>query len=83
MGRCEVCGNDYDKTFEVTAAGVQHVFDSSNAPSTGWRRSANTVPARSSATASRSKAGSSVAPTAARDVTGTQELADRVGASHG
>ncbi len=28
MGRCEVCGNDYDKTFEVTAAGARHVFDS-------------------------------------------------------
>lgn len=28
MARCEVCGNDYDKTFEVTAAGRRHVFDS-------------------------------------------------------
>jgi hypothetical protein len=25
---CEVCGNDYDKSFEVIAAGERHVFDS-------------------------------------------------------
>lgn len=28
MAQCEVCGNDYDKAFEVTAAGVTHTFDS-------------------------------------------------------
>ena len=28
MPVCEVCGNDYDKAFEVTAAGARHVFDS-------------------------------------------------------
>jgi Rieske Fe-S protein len=28
MARCEVCGNEYDKTFEVVAAGYRHVFDS-------------------------------------------------------
>lgn len=28
MGQCEVCGNEYDKTFEVIAAGERHVFDS-------------------------------------------------------
>ncbi len=28
MSRCEVCGNDYDKTFEVIMAGERHVFDS-------------------------------------------------------
>ncbi len=29
MGRCEVCGNEYDKAFEVVEAdGGQHVFDS-------------------------------------------------------
>ena len=26
--RCEVCGNEYDKAFEVTIAGQAHVFDS-------------------------------------------------------
>jgi hypothetical protein len=25
---CEVCGNDYDKAFEVVAAGEHHTFDS-------------------------------------------------------
>ncbi len=28
MAVCEVCKNDYDKTFEVIAAGHRHVFDS-------------------------------------------------------
>ena len=28
MARCEMCGNDYDKSFEITAAGAKHVFDS-------------------------------------------------------
>ncbi len=27
-GQCEVCGNDYDKAFELVAAGKRHVFDS-------------------------------------------------------
>ena len=28
MARCEVCGNVYDKSFEVVAAGARHTFDS-------------------------------------------------------
>lgn len=28
MARCESCGNEYDKTFEVIQAGTPHVFDS-------------------------------------------------------
>ena len=28
MAQCEVCGNDYDKAIEVTAAGQTHTFDS-------------------------------------------------------
>jgi hypothetical protein len=28
MATCEVCGNQYDKTFEVIMAGETHVFDS-------------------------------------------------------
>ena len=28
VGNCEVCGNQYDKAFEVIAAGAHHVFDS-------------------------------------------------------
>jgi hypothetical protein len=28
MASCEVCGNDYDKSFEVVLAGESHVFDS-------------------------------------------------------
>jgi hypothetical protein len=27
-GTCEVCGNQYDKVFEVMVAGAHHVFDS-------------------------------------------------------
>jgi hypothetical protein len=28
MAQCDVCGNDYDKAFEVKAAGRTHTFDS-------------------------------------------------------
>jgi Rieske Fe-S protein len=28
MAVCEVCGNDYDKSFEVVQRGETHVFDS-------------------------------------------------------
>lgn len=28
MPECEVCGNEYDKSFEVILAGQKHVFDS-------------------------------------------------------
>lgn len=28
MAQCEVCGNEYDKSFEVVAAGARHIFDS-------------------------------------------------------
>ncbi len=27
-GTCEVCGNEYDKAFEISMAGKRHVFDS-------------------------------------------------------
>lgn len=28
MAACEVCGNDYDKAFEVSQDGATHTFDS-------------------------------------------------------
>lgn len=28
MAACEVCGNDYELAFQVTAAGYTHTFDS-------------------------------------------------------
>jgi hypothetical protein len=28
VGRCEVCGNEYDKAMQITVAGATHVFDS-------------------------------------------------------
>jgi hypothetical protein len=28
MPECEVCGNDYDKAFQVTIGGESHTFDS-------------------------------------------------------
>ena len=27
MAKCEMCGNDYDKSFEVVMNGESHVFD--------------------------------------------------------
>jgi hypothetical protein len=28
MPRCDVCGNDYDKAFQVSVGGATHTFDS-------------------------------------------------------
>ena len=28
MAKCELCGNDYDKAFEVVMAGKSHTYDS-------------------------------------------------------
>jgi len=28
MNRCEVCGNEYDKTMEILVNGISHYFDS-------------------------------------------------------
>lgn len=28
MPKCDLCGNSYDKTFDVTMAGVSYTFDS-------------------------------------------------------
>ena len=28
MGQCETCGNEYDKSFEISMNGVIHTFDS-------------------------------------------------------
>ncbi len=28
MARCELCGNDYDKSFQVMQGGTAHTFDS-------------------------------------------------------
>jgi hypothetical protein len=28
MAKCEVCGNDYDKSFELIQSGTSHTFDS-------------------------------------------------------
>jgi hypothetical protein len=28
MAQCEVCGNEYDKTMEITRDGEKHTFDS-------------------------------------------------------
>jgi hypothetical protein len=28
MAQCEVCGNDYDKSFQILMAGQSHTFDS-------------------------------------------------------
>jgi hypothetical protein len=28
MANCDVCGNDYDKAFQISMAGATHTFDS-------------------------------------------------------
>jgi hypothetical protein len=51
MALCEVCGNDYDKAFQVTRAGKVHTFDCFECAIQAWRQFASTAGARSSATA--------------------------------
>ena len=63
MAICEVCGNDYDKTFSVVN-GRTHRSTASSARSTPSRRRARTAAVASSATASRRAGASSAAPTA-------------------
>jgi hypothetical protein len=63
MATCEVCGNDYDKAFQVTVAGATHTLTASNAPSIRWRQPASTAAAGSSAMAWRPTAACSAAPT--------------------
>ena len=62
MGTCEVCGNEYEKAFEVVAAGARHVFDSFELRFTRWPRSSSTAGAGSSVTGSRPMATSTAAP---------------------
>jgi len=64
MPTCEVCENEYDKTFEVVVGGERHTFDSSSAQSTRWRLFALAATAVSSATASKPTEKSSVVSTA-------------------
>jgi hypothetical protein len=40
MATCEVCANEYDKSFELIAAGTRHISTASNVPSRPWPRSA-------------------------------------------
>ncbi|QDV25836.1 hypothetical protein [Aureliella helgolandensis] len=28
MGKCETCGNEYDKSFDIVKGGTSHTFDS-------------------------------------------------------
>jgi len=65
MSRCETCGNEYDKAFEIKLQGQSHIFDSSNAPSMRWRWNARTAAVKLSATVSR-VAGRSTAALIAR-----------------
>ena len=51
MPQCEVCGNDYDKSFEVVMAGQRHVFDSFECAAHAWRRVVHTAIAKSLAMA--------------------------------
>ena len=43
MAKCEVCGNDYDKSFELITAGARHTFDSFECAIQATRPSANTA----------------------------------------
>jgi hypothetical protein len=62
MARCETCGNDYDKPFQVSNVGRTHTFDSFECAIQCLPRRANAVAAASSATASKQTARCIAAP---------------------
>jgi hypothetical protein len=61
MAQCEVCGNNYDKSFQVTQGGRTHTFDSFECAITSSRRRARIVTAGLSDTASNRTARSTAA----------------------
>ena len=61
MAKCEACGNDYDKAFQVIMKGNTYTFDSFGALSMCSRRTATTAAFISSGTGSRRRARSSAA----------------------
>ena len=50
MARCETCGNDYDKAFQVTMNGSSHTFDSFECAIIRWRRPVRIAASTSSGT---------------------------------
>ena len=57
MAICEVCGNDYDKAFQVVRNGEQHTFDSFECAINAMAPTCATAAAGSSAMASRRRLG--------------------------
>ena len=66
MARCETCGNDYDKAFEVTMNGTTHTFDSFECAIHALARHAGIAGFILSVTDSKRKALSSAASIAPR-----------------
>jgi hypothetical protein len=64
MATCDVCGNDYDKAFQVTSAGRTMTFDSFECAIQAMAPVASIAAARSSATESRPAARCIAAPIA-------------------
>ena len=64
MPVCEVCGNDYDKAFQVTMGADTHTFDSFECAIHALRRPAPTAACGSRGTAWRRTAPSTAASTA-------------------
>ena len=61
MAQCEVCGNNYDKSFEVMQGGTSHTFDSFECAIHLLAPTARTATARSWGTASKRTARSTAA----------------------
>jgi hypothetical protein len=62
MARCEVCGNDYDKSFSIELNGRKHLFDSFECAIQALAPSAHTAIAESSVMGWKVGAGFIVAP---------------------
>ena len=66
MAKCDTCGNDYDKAFQITMGGRTMTFDSFECAIQPWHPSARLVGAASSVTVWRQTANSFAVTTALR-----------------
>jgi hypothetical protein len=78
VGRCEVCGNEYDKAFEVIAAGVRHIFDSFECAIHRMAPICERCGCRVIGHGSEVSGRFFCCASCARDTTGTNEIRDRV-----
>jgi hypothetical protein len=75
MRKCDLCGNDYDKSFEIHINGDRHTFEALNVQSTSSRQRVAIAAVASSATVSKLRGRCSAVHTARGS--GVTDVTDR------